>query len=53
MPVRGGGFMQGYNAQNVASADGLSARGGDRHAPTEVTEVSAIRQTLAAPENPA
>jgi len=23
MPVRGGGFIQGYNAQNVASADGL------------------------------
>jgi len=23
MPVRGGGFIQGYNAQNVTSADGL------------------------------
>ena len=23
MPVRGGGFLQGYNAQNVTSADGL------------------------------
>jgi transposase len=23
MPVRGGGFIQGYNAQNVASSDGL------------------------------
>jgi transposase len=23
MPVRGGGFLQGYNAQNVASEDGL------------------------------
>ena len=23
MPVRGGGFIQGYNAQNVASHDGL------------------------------
>jgi transposase len=23
MPVRGGGFVQGYNAQNVASSDGL------------------------------
>jgi transposase len=23
MPVRGGGFIQGYNAQNVASGDGL------------------------------
>jgi transposase len=23
MPVRGGGFIQGYNAQNLASADGL------------------------------
>jgi hypothetical protein len=23
MPVRGGGFIQGYNAQNVASEDGL------------------------------
>lgn len=23
MPVRGGGFIQGYNAQNVVSADGL------------------------------
>ena len=23
MPVRGGGFIQGYNAQNVATADGL------------------------------
>jgi len=23
MPVRGGGFIQGYNAQNVTSSDGL------------------------------
>src|SRR6202040_2048555 len=23
MPVRGGGFLQGYNAQNVTSGDGL------------------------------
>ena len=23
MPVRGGGFIQGYNAQNLASDDGL------------------------------
>ena len=23
MPVRGGGFIQGYNAQNVVSEDGL------------------------------
>ena len=23
MPVRGGGFIQGYNAQNVTSEDGL------------------------------
>jgi hypothetical protein len=23
MPVRGGGFIQGYNAQNVTSDDGL------------------------------
>ena len=23
MPVRGGGFIQGYNAQNMVSEDGL------------------------------
>ena len=23
MPLRGGGFLQGYNPQNVNSADGL------------------------------
>jgi hypothetical protein len=23
MPVRGGGFLQGYNAQNMTSQDGL------------------------------
>ena len=23
MPIRGGGFIQGYNAQNVTSEDGL------------------------------
>jgi transposase len=35
MPVRGGGFIQGYNAQNVASSDGLIIATRLTHDPTD------------------